>query len=181
VIKMLLYITKSDIDHVLGSLFLPAHYALIFGELCEVYESNVGLSLNDILDPFKDRSITSKIPGTMNKPQNEVRYSDYLIPLFYTSYICRNEESVEVIKEVLGLILEDKGHFYITKQQKKQAIQDWGYDTDFSWRKNYWSNPDLTKIEEERAKRLYLSYLSLKDDYLTSEWNPEVRSCRGQR
>lgn len=138
---------KADLYHVVQQLVCPAHYAFIFGELLEAYPPEVELTLASMLEPFARKVFKEKAPGMWYR---EVRYSDYICPLFYASFVCRNEQSPKVIKEVVGVILKECGHFYIPP-----GVNVWDPDVDRNdHRQLYWGVVDLSEEEATRVERL---------------------------
>jgi len=140
-------LTKEDLDHLVSQLVCPAHYAFIFAELVEAYSPNQDYSLQELLLPFEHKEFTEKAPGMWYR---EVRYADYLCPLFYAAYVCKGEFSSSVIKEVVGFILKENGHFYVPPE-----VNVWDPDVDRNdHRQLYWGQVSLSPEERARVDRL---------------------------
>jgi predicted lipase len=144
------------------TLCCPAHYAMIFGELMEVYDPDVTLTLDDMIRPFINKKITQKIParGIMRDPEN-IKYSDYIIPLFYTAYVCKSERSDRIIKEVLCAILREYGHFHYPKTMWDNL--KFQYGDNWNDPRHYWGFQYPAITEEERLQwvKLYHNYVDI--------------------
>ena len=170
-------VTKADMERVFDP-GIPGHFSIIMRELVAVFEDDGReLTLDDVLRPFENKPFTCKVAvpaGFARICGREVRYSDYLYPLFYAAAVVRQErahrtcagndrersrmlyEDERVIKEVLGLILKDFGHFKFFEGKPLPIAED-GFYT--HW--DYWGYPfpKLTKAEQQRVNELYASYL----------------------
>ena len=159
----MLTINKNDLENVID-IQCPAHYSTIFMELIEVYDPETDYNLQDFLAPFANKKFTHKQPFTIN---NGVRYADYLIPLFYTAYFCQEEckngRSSGVIKEVLGKILHDFGHFHYPGTARKQMEEYYG--TKWNDFHNYWGILSLSETEKERVKNILKKYHRFRYGY----------------
>jgi hypothetical protein len=151
-------ITKYDMRHVIDHAECPAHYWTVFNELVEVYEPKVDLTLDDMLKPFARKKFAYKIPaqGVMRDPDN-VKYADYLIPLFYSAYVLQCVAYKNVIKDVLVRILTDNGHFQLSEEKKTEWNDLWGGDNHF-----YWPLARLTEKEQVLSDELFQDYLNIK-------------------
>ena len=158
---MMVRVMKSDMNHVINNISMTAHYSTIFRELVEVYDPDKYMTLDEALQPFSNKKPTCKIPGTMDKPNEKVRYSDYIIPLFYTSALCKDEKSHHVIKELLGMILKNNGHFYRPEWMCKQMADTMGDLTFYDYRRYYWGYTNLTAEEKDKVNKMYAQYLSI--------------------
>lgn len=148
-------IVKSDLYHVVQQLVCPAHYAFIFGELLEAYPQDTELTLTSMLEPFSRKVFKERAPGMWYR---EVRYSDYICPLFYASSVCRGEQSPNVIKEVVGIILKECGHFYVPPE-----VNVWDPDVDRNdHRQLYWGTVDLSEEEATRVELLVRMYRKIR-------------------
>jgi hypothetical protein len=149
-------VMKSDLERIIHNNTSTAHYWTIFTEIEEVYDPDIQMTLDDMLRPFLRKKFNLKVPGKLNR--SEVRYADYIIPLFYTAYLCKSERSCNVVKELLGLILKDNGHFYWNNpKSEREYVEEWGREF---WR-DYWGSPKLTSEESERVNTLYATYEEL--------------------
>jgi hypothetical protein len=124
---------------------------MIFSELSEVYNYGVEYTITEFLQPFDMKRFTHKIPFSGVKNNQCVRYADYLIPLFYTAYECKNIQSSRIIKELLGMYLHYYGHFQYPESAKEEMLlmydeEDWN---DFH---NYWGSPYPALTKDEKAK-----------------------------
>ena len=158
---MMARVMKYDMDHVIHNCSMTAHYTTIFQELVEVYDPTQYMTLDDALRPFGNKKLTCKIPGTMAKKIEDVRYGDYIVPLFYTALLCKDEKSHHVIKEVLGMILKDNGHFYLPERVCKQLADTMDDPTFYDYRRYYWGYTNLSSDEKERVNKMYARYLAL--------------------
>lgn len=156
-------VKKSNLKHVISSVYqAPAHYTFIFNELLEVYDDGVDLSLDDMVRPFAGKQIKEKIPARayMRDPDN-IRYSDYILPLFFTAYVCKNEPSYRVIKEVMCMILREYGHFHYPDSVKEHMQEMFG--DNWNDPRHYWGfqYPAITEQEQKQVTRLYHNYVRL--------------------
>jgi len=152
-------ITKYDMNHVIESIQCPAHYSMVFREIIEVYDPEIPYSLDQMLEPFIQKKPKFKIPakGLMKNPA-DIRYSDYIVPLFLASYVMQGVTYRNVIKHVLGRILIDNGHLGGGKKIKPFFEDEWG--NDFAWQ--YWGYNVLTEKEQKLSDELFADYLSIK-------------------
>lgn len=164
-------VTKEDIDNVVYNCRPTAHYATIFCELTEVYEPGVEMTLDDMLQPFAHKKFKHQIPGWMEKNRKDIRYADYIIPLFYAAYVFKHEHvTIDLItgkaypptcvmREIMGLILQDNGHFYIPPEQQRKFADLHGYKWGFHF---YWGDVTLSNEDKRHVDKLYEVYLSIK-------------------
>jgi hypothetical protein len=151
-------ITKKDMERIIYTAPITAHYGMVFKEISEVYDENKDYTLDDMLLPFAGKKYTGKPYGYLDP--KTIRYSNYIIPLFYAAYVCKEEKSGDVMSEIIGLILSDQGHFQIPDKRRKELIEMYGNSyLDHHW---YWIKTDLNDKEEQRVKKLYAEYLSKK-------------------
>jgi hypothetical protein len=143
-------ITKHDIDNVIHNIQCPAHYSIIFSELCEVYDYDNEYTISTFLQPFELKRFMYKVPFSGVNHNKSVRYADYLIPLFYAAYGCKSTRSPRIIKEVLGMYLHYYGHFQYPESAKNELLSFYGEGNwnDFH---NYWGDtyPKLTQQEQD--------------------------------
>jgi hypothetical protein len=159
---MTLIVTKNDLRHVVDGLVCPAHYYTIFIELLEVYDNNRDMTVDDMLKPFESRAISQQIPARalMRDPLN-IRYSNYIIPLFYTAYVCKKEPSDRIIKEVLCAILREHGHFHYPESMHKDLKFQFG--DEWNDPRHYWGfqYPKLTDAEIKQVANRYWDYVKI--------------------
>jgi hypothetical protein len=147
-------INKKDLDNVLNRIQCPAHYAMVFRELAEVYDYGVEFTWTDFVRPFINKAFTHQVPCTGVYMDRDVMYVDYLTPLFFATYFCKKETSGRVIYEVLGYILKAYGHF----QYPESCREEWELvvDLPFGDFHNYWGNafPKLTEDEIKQISKI---------------------------
>ncbi len=153
-------VTKKDMKHLLDCMRCPSHFYEIFRDVVPVYQDGVEYSLVDMLKPFEKKPLEHKIPAK-GVDRDKVTYADYLIPLFFMSYVGRESNSTEVLSEVMGLILKDYGHFDIPDTpEARKFIEDFH---DGSWFRAYFRKPwDFTEEDELESQRMYGEYRRLR-------------------
>ena len=159
--EMIDTVKKSDLERIVHNCSMTAHYAIIFRELMEVYEPDVEMTLADMERPFIRKTFTCKIPGTMDKSKDEVRYSDYIRPLFFTAYLCRitGSNNEHIIKELLGRILRSHGHFHATEEQEEGYFDMTGEP--YEYRKAYWGVVNLSTDDQDLVTRMHQTFMQM--------------------
>jgi hypothetical protein len=159
---MTVTVTKNDLRHIVDGLVCPAHYYTIFSELLEVYDDSITMTLRDVVKPFESKEISQKIPArALMRDPTDIRYSQYIIPLFYTAYVCKNEASDRIIKEVLCAILREYGHFHYPESMHNDLKDQFG--DEWNDPRHYWGfqYPKLTDEEQKQVANRYWDYVRL--------------------